>query len=467
MKRYGTVGAGLMLSAALAACGGGGGGTPPPPASSDVSVAATSLSGAANATKFGAVTSAGTLGYTVTVSNVGPDKAASTTLESDVSASHALEAKTCTASGGAVCPSTVAGTTQVLTDLPVGGKLEFVYHAIAPIAATGTVQANFKVVGTGDPVATNNTGSVQTTLDARNARYTAFGFDGVTSNLDVNFNSGLYGFGATALTYGFLDAKADGTIVSSLAAGASATEGLRYKDDVIVGSLDVAGIRKSFVAARKFVTSPTELTGNINILGISIGSVIDSTIFTGRWLNSGTTLQICVDNIITTTVNCPNPATSVRNYALTFSGADITAFDSVNNDTNVIRVAKMGNAQIYLRAGLQGTSTDRRFRIGFAEGSATFATQTYAWGASNNFPLTSTLSESVYTSASVGTNPYTVNAPIGPSSPAAPSVRGAKNGTSTPVTIKDGNLFVIQGPLAATVGAKSSPFTGRVEVSMP
>jgi Domain of unknown function DUF11 len=467
MKQYGTVGAGLMLSAALAACGGGGGGTPPPPANSDVSVSAAPLSGVANATKFGAVTSAGTLGYTVTVSNAGPDKAASTTLESDVSATHTLEAKTCTASGGAVCPSTITGTNQVLADLPVGGKLEFVYHAVAPIATTGNVQANFKVVGTGDPVATNNSGFVQTTLDARNSRYTAFGFDGVMSSLDVNFNSGLYGFGTTALTYGFLDAKFDGTIISSLAAGASATEGLRYKDDVIVGSLNVAGARKSFVAARKFVTNPIELTGNINILGISIGSVVDSTIFTGRWLNSGGTLQLCLDNAITTTANCPNPSTSVRNYALTFNGADITAFDSANNDTNLIRVAKMGTAQIYLRAGIQGTGTDRRFRIGFSEGSSTFSTQIYAWGASNNFPLTSTLSETVYTSASVGTDPYTVNVPIGLSSPAAPSIRSGKNSTSTPATIKDGSVFFIQGPLVAAVGAKNSPFTGRVEVSIP
>jgi Domain of unknown function DUF11 len=467
MKQYGTVGAGLVLSAALAACGGGGGGTPPPPASSDVSVSATALSGAANATKFGAVTSAGTLGYTVTVSNAGPDKAASTTLEGDVSATHTLEAKACTASGGAVCPSTISGTNQVLADLPVGGKLEFVYHAAAPITTTGNVQANFKVLGTGDPIATNNAGVVQTTLDARNARYTAFGFDGVMSSLDVNFNSGLYGFGTTALTYGFLDTKADGTIVTSLAAGSSATEGLRYKDDVIVGSLNIAGARKSFVAARKFVTNPTELSGNMNILGISIGSVVDSSIFTGRWLNSGTTLQLCVDNIITTTANCPNAATSVRNYALTFNGADITAFDSVNNDTSLIRVAKMGSAQIYLRAGIQGTGTDRRFRIGFSEGSSTFNTQTYAWGASNNFPLTSTLSDTLYTSASVGTDPYTVNVPIGPSGTAAPSVRGGKNTTSTPATIKDGNLFVIQGPLVAAVGAKNSPFTGRVEVSIP
>jgi hypothetical protein len=467
MKFIGVVSAGLLVGAGLTGCGGGGGGTPTPPAVSDLSVVVTSLSGVSNAAKIGPVSSAGTLGYLVTVSNAGPDKAAASSLESDITSTHSLAAKSCVASGGAVCPTVVQGAAQALVDIPSGGKLEFVYHGIAPISASGAVQANFKVTGSGDPVASNNAGSSQTTLDSRNARYTAFGFDGVTNNLDVNFNSGLYGFGGSSLTYGFLDAKTDGTIVSSIAAGAAATEGLRYKDDVIVGSLDVAGVRNSFVAARKFVTSPSELTGNINILGISIGSVVDSTIVTGRWLNSGTTLQLCADNLITTTVNCPNAATSVRNYALTFNGADITAVDSVNNDTTVIRVAKMGTAQIYLRASVVSTGTDKRFRIGFAEGPSTFSGQTYPWGASNSFPLTSTISDTLYTSASVGTNPYTVNAPVGLSGTSAPSVRGARNNTSTPANINAGSIFIIQGPLLAVVGAKSSPFTGRVEVSMP
>jgi hypothetical protein len=467
MKSIGVVSAGLVVSVGLAGCGGGGSGGTPPTTSSDLSVAVTALSGVSNAAKMGTVSSAGTLGYLVTVSNAGPDKAASSSLESDITSTHSLAAKSCVASGGAVCPTVVPGAAQALVDIPSGGKLEFVYHGVAPIAATGSVQANFKVTSSGDPVASNNAGTSQITLDSRNARYTAFGFDGVTNNLDVNFNSGLYGFGGSSLTYGFLDAKTDGTIVNSIAAGATATEGLRYKDDVIVGSLDVAGVRNSFVAARKFVTSPSELTGNINILGISIGSVVDSSIFTGRWLNSGTTLQLCVDNLITTTANCPNPGTSVRNLALTFNGADITAFDAVNNDTSVIRVAKMGTAQIYLRASVVSTGTDRRFRIGFSEGPSAFSTQTYAWGASNSFPLTSTISDTLYTSASVGTNPYTLNAPVNVSSPSAPSIRSARNNTTTPANINAGSIFIIQGPLLAVAGAKNSPFTGRVEVSMP
>jgi hypothetical protein len=219
--------------------------------------------------------------------------------------------------------------------------------------------------------------------------------------------------------------------VSSTAVGAPVTERLRYKDDVIVGSLDVAGLRNSFVAARKFVTRPSELTDSIKILGITIGSVTNSTIFTGRWLNARTTLQICVDNIISTAANCPNAATSIRNYSLTFDGAEISAFDSVNK-------------------------------------ISAFSAQTYAWGASNKFPLTSSISDTLYSSTSVGPNPYVVNAPVSASFQSAPSVRSATaNNTSTPASINAGSMFVVQGPLLAVVGAKNSPFTGRVEVSMP
>jgi hypothetical protein len=288
-------------------------------------------------------------------------------------------------------------------------------------------------------------------------------------SLEVNFDSRVYGYGAssTTLSYGILGANSTGTFlplgVTVVTAVSAATQGLRYKDDVIVGTLTVANVQKSFIAARKFVTNASELTGDLNIAGLNIGTITDSTIFNGSWVNNGTTLRICTGNAVASVANCP-VGNTILNYALTFSGADITAFDSVNNDTSVIRVAKMGTQQIYLRSGLAGTSTDKRFRVGLTPSTPNLSTVTYPWGVSNSAPLTSSITDTSYSSTSGTTFAVTATTV---SSLIAPGYRSGSNTSTNPANATGSGFFVYQGPIGVMLGARNATgLVGRMELSI-
>jgi Domain of unknown function DUF11 len=315
--------------------------------SNNVSISLVNLSATESNTKLGVVTSVGTLGYSVLVANSGPGIASDIVVKNTLGAGFVpITAKSCAASGGASCP--VLNTNDVsIPNLPVGGSLEFIYHAQTAISTRGQVNVGLTASALGDSALSNNSATAQVTLDTRNDEYLAFGLDGMTYSLKVNFNSGVFTFGNAAPTIGNLNETIPSNFIRPPLVDATypfaitTYEGIRYKDDVIVGSFTYAGARKSFIAARSFVSTPADLVGDLNIVGIQRSNVSGPTslITSGRWQSGGTAFQLCLDNVITLLSSCP--LASQRNYSVTFNGADINLYDAVRNETNVVRVAKI------------------------------------------------------------------------------------------------------------------------------
>jgi uncharacterized repeat protein (TIGR01451 family) len=113
--------------------------------------------------------------FTLTVANHGQDDASDVTV-----ANHAtgltVSGITCTASGGATCPSDTSGTMSVAT-LPVGASLTF--HVTATVAQVGsgqvTVQDTMSAAYAQDIDTSNNTATVDVTAYVSNAALTISG----------------------------------------------------------------------------------------------------------------------------------------------------------------------------------------------------------------------------------------------------------------------------------------------------
>jgi uncharacterized repeat protein (TIGR01451 family) len=111
--------------------------------------------------------------YTVVVSNYGPANGNGTTLSAPVPGVVTNVTTTCTATGGAVCPTVGAGNNinTVIPTLPVGGELTFTITGTAPTSGTFSESATVTpATGTNDPVPSNNTaGPVVTTVPVLSA----------------------------------------------------------------------------------------------------------------------------------------------------------------------------------------------------------------------------------------------------------------------------------------------------------
>jgi uncharacterized repeat protein (TIGR01451 family) len=102
--------------------------------------------------------------FTATVDNNGPEDAR------DITLAHKLPTGfngsfTCTAAGGAVCPS-VLGTTMSLPLMKSGGALRLQVSVPVPSATRGPIAAEFSASADGDPQPDNNSRSVTTTAGA-------------------------------------------------------------------------------------------------------------------------------------------------------------------------------------------------------------------------------------------------------------------------------------------------------------
>ncbi|MGI8668433.1 MAG: hypothetical protein ACR2J3_01145 [Aridibacter sp.] len=132
--------------------------TPPAP---DVSI-----------TKAGPSTVAlnGTVTYTLVGRNLGPTSAHGAIINDNVPASLTNVTITCTATNGAVCPSTSGFTTlnnTYIPTFPVNGTVTFTISGTASTAGTITNTANIQPPsGSTDPIPTNNTSQTITTTVA-------------------------------------------------------------------------------------------------------------------------------------------------------------------------------------------------------------------------------------------------------------------------------------------------------------
>jgi uncharacterized repeat protein (TIGR01451 family) len=93
--------------------------------------------------------------YSLTVSNAGPDAARNVQLENTLSSGQSMTAMTCTASGGATCPTT--GATMTIPTLPGGGSLTFSITALLSMQAIISVSDTLRITSLGDANFGNNT----------------------------------------------------------------------------------------------------------------------------------------------------------------------------------------------------------------------------------------------------------------------------------------------------------------------
>lgn len=445
----------LSLVTLLAACGGSGGDggapapTPTPAPTSAGDVVVTVTPGAQPVPPgIDAV-------FTATVTNTGPQAV------QDIVLQHALTAGytatfTCAAAGGAACPAAL-GASMNVASLPVNGSLTFTIGVPTTGAPLGNVVSTLQASASGDTSSANNSASavVAVSSDPRSGTYLAYATDARVYRLTVNFSSNAY-----LLSGNGLDSQGSFTPDGSGTYTIGGNAKFRTATDLLVGGIDFGSGVRSFVAARSFVTSTTQLTHTMNGLGINLTGTTPSAsrIFSSRF--TGGTLQSCTHNVIYTIAACP--AASVFTYALSVNGTEITGVDAANNDTIKFRVARSGNLLIYLRAEVTPAGVPS-FRIGLpdtnglAGGSFTGASVLGSWG-------TTTLTNTQ----------YSVSGTLAGGAALSDSAVLGALGSSQPTGIRVGNrasdnaaLFVIQGsPLAVAVGQNSGAVAGYIEIGL-
>ena len=202
--------------------------------------------------------------YTVVVDNNGPASGNGTTLSAPVPAVVTNVTTTCTASGGAVCPSVAAGNNinAVIPTLPMGGELTFTITGTAPTSGTFSESATVTpATGTNDPVPSNNTaGPVVTTVPVLSADLSIQknGPDQVLAGAVINYtivvsNAGPNAGDGASVTDVLPAGLSNASVVCSAATGGAAcgtaaiTAGTLH---AVAGALPVAGSITLTVSAK-------------------------------------------------------------------------------------------------------------------------------------------------------------------------------------------------------------------------
>ena len=150
----------------------------------DVSVTACrALSADLAITKTDGVTTAvpgGSVTYTITASNAGPDSVVGATV-ADTFPAILAATWTCVGAGGGTCTASGAGNVADTVNLPAGGSVTYTVSAVISAAATGTLSNTATVSSTvSDPNAANNSATDTDTL-APQADLAVTKTDGVTT----------------------------------------------------------------------------------------------------------------------------------------------------------------------------------------------------------------------------------------------------------------------------------------------
>lgn len=318
------------------------------------------------------------------------------------------------------------------------------------------------------------------TADARNGSYRVYAANGTQQQLSVDFDAGSYtmtdNLGIAESGTFAEDFTEPGTYVfaSSRITTAANTSRFRVTSDAIVGafpfqtaySSPAAYAAQPFVAARNFVADAALLDSDYNRFGISRNSAgaADSQILSMRVSGSGTTLEICLSNVVYRIALCP--AASTRTYAIAADADSAWIATNVADPTDIVRfrMARIGGQNVYLAAGTNTATTPvtQTLRVGLPDSSSWPTTRgigsstTGSWGTnqidSANSVRTSTGTDGTYGSLTM---------PVGGTFPLQPEGIRTVNagGTSSYFAMQNGLLSVL-------VGSRNPSTQGYIQLNL-
>jgi hypothetical protein len=314
--------------------------------------------------------------------------------------------------------------------------------------------------------------------DVRNGLYRVYAANGTQQQLALDFDTSSYTMtdhlGQAESGSFSEDFTEPGTYVfaSGRITTPANTSRFRVTSDAVVGAFPfhvaysnpASYAAQPFVAARDFVATAAQLDGTYNRFSItrSPGSAQDSSILAIRLSGSGTTLEICNDNIVYKIDLCP--ATSKRTYAVT-AGVDSTwVATNVSNSSDVanFRIARIGGQNVYLAAGINAAPAVQFLRIGLPESPNWPATRglgastTGSWG-SNLIDTANSVRTAISTDGTYGT----LTMPVGGTFPLQPEGIRSVNSSGT------SKYFAMQnGLLSVVVGSRNPNTQGYIQLNL-
>lgn len=403
----------------------------------------------------------GTAVFTAIVSNPGPAAATGLTLTHALSgdgAAGTTASISCSASGGALCPTT--GPSMAVASLPAGRSLTFTISVPVPAGARGAIVSRFDVATPGDPSAANNSQSTTTTaVDARNGTYRVFAADGSAADLQLDFDASTYAMGGSA-TQAFVSGPAANEYLVTTATR------FRVGTDLIVGSHDFGSGQVPYVAGRSFGTTTGEAQGQFNLASREVAPAGTALTRPGTVVmgNDGTFFVCQLSSFLPRPPsNCSGGLTS---YTLTVDATgQYTATPVTGPSTAPFRfyVLRTGGSRLIVSAGdaLDDLGSPiRRFRLGLPDVPAVAGGSLS--GGSTAGEWVSVALTSVSYSATGTVVPGPVTAILAP-------ISGSGSTSLLTGTRTDGaRIYVGQaGPLAVVFGVATGTGNGLMQIVAP
>lgn len=295
----------------------------------------------------------------VTLSNQGPDDASDVAWTLLPSPDQALRVTGCTASGGAVCPGTLADA-MTLPRVPAGGSLRLRVQAPA-----GGVATRVEAAGDADP--SNDEASRG---QARVEHLAMTDLEGRPYRLSVAVAGQLR---ATAPGVDYrapfsVDVTGPGLLGAPDSVNPPWGRGtLNFGSPVLLLGLDIGGIRKPYLAPRDPVTRLSELEGmSFNVLGSRAdanGKPTDAYVGSARFQDGA--LQLCLPDLPTPFAQCPADRLSRFEAAMVGTDIELVARDRVMR----LRAARSAQGPILMSSMRDPTTGESHFWIGLPNDS--------------------------------------------------------------------------------------------------
>ncbi|MFY9513906.1 MAG: hypothetical protein WAQ05_23340, partial [Rubrivivax sp.] len=306
--------------------------------------------------------------FTALVSNPGPGVASNLRINwshSGTSPDVVFDTPTCTASGGATCPTTI-GPAMTVPTLGIGRALQFSFRATPSAGFRGNITNTVSVSSDEDQDTSNNSATAVTTaVDLRSGSYTAYAVDGKQYTLAIDFDTNQYtmsGQGASTTRSFTLESSTGDFVVSG-------TARLRAGEDLLIGGHDFGAGVRPFIAARSFTNNLSGLGGSYNLATLNVSSAGVTTTRPGTALISGNTLTTCQSEGIDVAQvrNCV--AGSRKDYLNLTLNSGVATGTTITGESYSFAVANSGAAKVLLSAGLGADGSDQ-LRIGLIDSTA-------------------------------------------------------------------------------------------------